>query len=187
MADRLLLFLLLVVGFILTTGCAPLVPTAGAGTGYMAGQQAAFDAVGSFFDDLGRSIQQTTRKITGTPSPRRRAGTSTATDGLVLKIERSMLVPTEVHSGEQVTLVLRYTIRGASAQGVEVRERSALSSGGKEMTVLKDQTSEKENGTWENTLSFAVPASAKPGKYTVNMQLDAQGKTRSARHSFTVR
>jgi hypothetical protein len=70
---------------------------------------------------------------------------------------------------------------------VTIREKSSLSGDGKELTVLKDESSEKENGTWENTLSFSVPESAKPGKYMVTLQISAQGQTRSARRSFTVR
>lgn len=34
---------------------------------------------------------------------------------------------------------------------------------------------------------FFRPESAKPGKYMVTLQISAQGQTRSARRSFTVR
>jgi len=176
-SDRYFFVLVAVVWFLLS-GCSPMVFTAGAGP---------LDTIGSFFDDLGRSISQTTRRITGEPSGRRSAPVSAPSDGFILKIERSTLVPTVVYRGEQVTLILRYLIGGAPEQGVTVREKSALSSEGKELKVLKDESSEKENGTWENTLSFAVPASAKPGKYAVTLQVSAQGKTRNVRHSFTVR
>jgi hypothetical protein len=84
-------------------------------------------------------------------------------------------------------LTLQYTIIGAPEKGVTIREKSSLSREGKVLTVLKDESSRKENGTWENTLSFAVPKSAKPGKYSVNLQISAQGQARSARRTFTVR
>ena len=86
-----------------------------------------------------------------------------------------------------MTLTLQYMIMGAPEKGVTIREKSSLIRDGKELTVLKEESSEKENGTWENTLSFAVPESAQPGKFTVTLQISAQGQTRSTRRSFTVR
>ncbi len=62
-----------------------------------------------------------------------------------------------------------------------------MSREGKELTVLKDESTERENGTWENTLTFAVPESAQSGKYTVTLRVSAQGQTRTAQRSFTVR
>ncbi|WP_157469850.1 hypothetical protein [Desulfobulbus elongatus] len=187
MPDRLLPTLLAAVGLLLTTVCAFMVLPAGAGTGSAVAQAGPLDTLGAFFDDMGRSIRQTTRKITGGTPPRRQRPSTPAAGGLALKIERSALVPTEVHTGEEVTLILRYAISGAPAKGVVVREKSTLGRGGKNLTVLKDESGTKENGTWENTLSFAVPGSAKPGQYTVSMQVSAQGQTRSTRHAFTVR
>ena len=88
--------------------------------------------------------------------------------------------------GDQVTLTLQYALMGAPPAGVKVTDKSTLLIGGKELTVLKNESSTKENGTWESTLTFAVPESAAPGKYTVLQELSAQGKTRNARRSFTV-
>lgn len=65
-------------------------------------------------------------------------------------------------------------------------EKSILLVGSKELTVLKDESTTKENGTWENTLTFTVPDSATPGEYTVRQELRAQKLTRSAQRSFTV-
>ena len=147
----------------LLCGCAPVVFTAGAGAGYVATQEKPRSALEEFFDDLGKSIRQTTRRLTG-ESKSTRAAVPGYRGGLALSIRQSTLAPTEVYKGEQVTLTLQYIVLGAPAGGISVRERSSLSKDGKELTVLKDESSQKENGTWENTLSFAVPASAKPGK-----------------------
>lgn len=167
-------------------GCAPLVFTAGAGAGYTATQEKPRNSIESFFDDLGRSIRQTTRKITGSGS-RRSSGGTTRSGVFRVRILRSTLAPTEVHKGEQVTMTLQYQITGAAGQGVSVREKGTLLKEGKELTVLKDESNVRENGTWENTLSFAVPESAKGGSYAVTLQISAQGQTRNARHSFTLR
>jgi len=189
MPGQLLFVLLAAVSFLLTGCAAPLVITAGAGAGYVATREKPRNAVEAFFDDLGRSIRQTTRRITGEPSGRRSApsASSAPSRGFALKIQRSTLAPTEVDKGEQVTLTLQYLVTGASGKKVTIREKSSLGKDGKELTVLKDESSEKENGKWENTLSFAVPESAHSGKYTVTMQISAQGQTRSTRRSFTVR
>lgn len=170
---------------LLLTGCAPLIFTAGAGAGYVATQEEPRSKVGHFFDDLGRSIKQTTRKITGTPTPRTPT-TEGATGGLVLAIKNSTVAPTKVAQGDQVKLTLRYVVSGAPEKGIQLREKNTLAMGGQELSVLKDEIVDKENGTWENTLTFAVPDSAKPGKYTITLQISAQGQTRSSRRSFTV-
>ncbi len=178
--------LLIVAGF-LHSGCAPLVLTAGAGAGYVAAKEEPRSKVETFFEDLGRSIRQTTRKLTSGRSSAQRQTSEQYRGRLALRIQRSTLAPTEVYRGEQVTLTLQYVIMGAPKGGVKIREKSTLSKDGKELTVLKDESSQKENGTWENTLSFAVPKSAKAGKYSVSLQISTQGQTRSARHSFTLR
>lgn len=177
--------LLLLAASLLASGCAPLVFTAGAGAGYVATQDKPRNKIEAFFDDLGRSIRQTTRRITGDEPPRRQ-GKATAKTGLVLKIHKSTLAPAKVGKGEQVKLTLRYSVAGAPAKGVKVREKSSLAKDGKELTVLKNESIEKENGTWENTLTFAVPESADPGRYTVTFRITAQGQSRSSQRSFTV-
>jgi hypothetical protein len=139
----------------------------------------------AFFDDLGRSIRQTTRRITGDEPPPRQSK-SKAKAGLVLKIEKSSLAPATVQPGDQVKLTLRYRIAGAATQGVKVREKSSLARDGKELTVLKDESVDRENGTWENTLTFAVPHSAQSGRYTVTCRISAQGQSRSSQRAFTV-
>jgi hypothetical protein len=171
---------------LLLTGCAPLIFTAGAGAGFVATQEEPRSKVGDFFDDLGRSIKQTTRKITGTKPPRTPT-TAGAAGGLVLAIKNSRVAPTKVAPGDQVQLTLRYVILGAPEKGIKLREKNTLTMGGQELSVLKDETDDKENGTWENTLTFAIPDSAKPGKYTITQQISARGQTRSSRRSFTVK
>ncbi len=106
--------------------------------------------------------------------------------GLVFTIEKASISPANVKKGEEVKLILRYVITGAPASGLKVTGKSTLSADGKDLTVLKDESAIKENGTWENTLTFAVPDSATPGKYTITQELSAQGLTRSSQRSFTV-
>ena len=167
---RLIIALLIAVTF-LWAGCAPL--------------KEPMRKVDKFFQDLGKSIKQTTKKIRG-EQPTGKQINYEPQNGLVLKIQKSSITPTKVKKDEQVTLTLQYVIMGAPAAGIKVTEKSTLLSDGKELTILKDESTTKENGTWENTLTFAVPDSAKPGKYTIIQELSAQGLTRSSPRSFTV-
>ncbi len=164
---------LLIATHLLLAGCAP------------ATFKEPLRKVDRFFHDLGRSIKQTTRKITG-EQPTGKQIHYQPQNGLVLKIKKAAIVPAKVKKDEQVTLTLQYVIMGAPATGLKVMEKSTLLIDGKALTVLKEDSTTKENGTWENTLTFAVPDSAKPGKYTVVTDLSAQGLARSSRRSFTV-
>ena len=141
--------------------------------------------VDKFFQDLGQSIKKTTRKITGEP-PSGKPSTSDSQNKPVFTIQKFLVAPSKVKKGEQVQLTLRYVIMGAPPAGLKVTEKSTLSTGGKELTVLKDESILKENGTWENTLTFAVPGSATSGEYIVRQELSAPGLLRSSRRSFTV-
>jgi len=144
--------------------------------------------VENFFDDLGRSISQTTRRLTGDGQNNSRPAKnrSKAQSALVLKVLQTSLKPVSVHPGDQVQVVLRYSIAGAPSQGLQLQKKSILLQDGKELVVLKEETSSKENGEWEDTLSFVVPSSAKPGKYMVTMRISGQGQSRTVQRSFTV-
>ena len=122
-----LVLVVLAVGSLLLGGCAPLVFTAGAGTGYVATQDKPRNKIEAFFDDLARSIRQTTRKITGAP-PSRRKSTAKPTSTLQLAIQKATLSPAKVRTGDQITLTLRYSIAGAPKKGIQVREKSSLRS-----------------------------------------------------------
>lgn len=106
--------------------------------------------------------------------------------GLIFTIQKASLSPDKVKKGEEVKLSLRYVITGAPAKGLKVTGKSTLSIDSKNLMVLEEKPTTKENGTWENTLTFAVPDSAQPGKYTIIQELSAQGLTRSSQRSFTV-
>ena len=141
--------------------------------------------VDNFFQNIGRSIQRTTRKITS-EQPTRKQNNYQAHNKLVCTIQKTSIIPDNAAKGTQVTVTLQYVIRGAPPAGLKVTEKSILLADGKELTVLKDESTTKENGTWENTLTFTVPNSATPGKYTVRQELRAQKLIRSAQRSFTV-
>ena len=184
MPKRLCVTLLLIIG-LLSSGCIPLFFAAGAGTGYLVSQKGSMKKVDRFFKNFGRSIRQTTRKIYG----EKRTGQQIAYNskkGLVLSIRKSQITPTRVNKGERVTLTLRYVLMGAPASGLQLMEKSRLMHGGKEESVLKTDSTTRENGTWENTLTFVVPDSAKPGRYTVVQELSVQKVRRSTSRSFRV-
>lgn len=181
------LFSLLCSLALLLEGCVPLIFTAGAGAGYVASKPKHRHKVENFFDDLGRSIKQTTRRLSRPGTSRRQVpSTSRTQNGFALKILKSSLTPAKVHPGEKVRAVLQYSILGAPSQGVALQERSSLIHAGKVLAVLKEENSTKENGEWEDTLSFNVPRSAKPGKYTLKFRLGAGKISRTVQRSFSV-
>ena len=141
--------------------------------------------VDNFFQNISRSIQRTTRKITS-EQPTRKQTNYQAHNKLVCTIQKASITPDNAAKGTQVTVTLQYVIRGAPPAGLKVTEKSILLADGKELTVLKDESTTKENGTWENTLTFTVPDSATPGKYTVRQELRTQKLSRSTLRSFTV-
>jgi len=166
---------------LLFAGCAPLGLTSGNG------KSKHRNKVEAFFDDLGQSIKQTTRRLTGSGTRHRQPPSgSKSQNGLALKVLKSSLAPSKVHPGDRVKVVLQYRITGAPANGVEVQERSSLLFAGKELTVLKEDAATKENGEWENTLSFNVPPSAKSGKYSLKLRLNVLGICRTVQRSFSV-
>ena len=141
--------------------------------------------VGAFFDDLGRSIRQTTRQLTQSAGGRREPAAKPG-KRLALKVLKSSLAPTRVGRGDQVKVLCQYSIAGAPSQGIQLQEKSSLIREGKVLSVLKDDTVMRENGVWENTLTFTVPHSAKTGTYTVKLRLAGQGLSRTVQRSFTV-
>lgn len=175
---------------ILLSGYTPLFlfPATETHAGFLTAPEQPSASFESFLQGIGRTIQQTTRRITGRSEPTpRRTTTRTAGTGTKLDVLRSSLAPTVVYKGEKITVTLQYLIDGAPEQGVTIREKSMLSMGGKVLTVLKDETTLKENGVWENTLSFTVPRSAQAGNYVVSLQISTQGQSQTARHTFTLR
>jgi hypothetical protein len=167
-------------------GCAPLFLAAGAGTGYVVTQKDGMAKVDRFFSDLEQSIRKSTRRLYSQARTLKMFPAERG-KGLVLKIHKESVAPATAGKGDRVTVTIQYAVMGAAGSGVEVRERRALLFAGKELTVLSEDTTSRSNGTWENTLTFAVPASAEDGTYTVVQEVSAQGQKRTARSSFAVR
>jgi len=176
---------LLVATLALLTGCVPLFVAVGAGTGYLVADQESRQKVDHFFRDLNRSIKKTTRKLQGDQRTGKQLSSHKAT-GFMLTIQHDALSPTTVHPGERVNVSLQYAITGAPPAGVRVTKQQILFFEGSQLTVINNEATTKKNGTWENTLAFAVPQSAQPGTYTVTQKISAQGLTRTTRRSFTV-
>lgn len=166
-------------------GCAPAFIAAGAGAGYLATHERSRYKVQRFFHDLSRSIKQTTRKVYDEQWTSQHINYEQS-KGFVLKISKVSLSPQKVAKGGKVKLVVEYVIMGGPEQGVKIEEKQTLLCNGEELTVLNNESTTKENGTWEDTLTFAVPDSAEPGKYVVVQEMKAQGLTRSTRRAFTV-
>ena len=174
MLVRLLLVLLLACGPWLTGCAAPVSIAAGVGTGY------------AMTDDRSRSVKQTTRRLAG-DRPARKTAVSGRTAAFTLRVRKTTLAPATVGKGATVTVTLQYALSGGPADGSRVEVKRSLLKEGKRLTVLNTETATRENGTWENTLTFAVPDSATPGRYAVLQEISARGLTRTTQRPFTVR
>ena len=176
---------LLIATLVLLTGCVPLFVAVGAGTGYLVADQESRQKVDHFFRDLNRSVKKTTRRLHGGQRTEKQLSSHKAT-GFMLTIQQDALSPTTVNPGERVNVTIQYAITGAPPAGIRITKQQILFFQGKQLTVINNESTTKKNGTWENTLAFAVPKSAQPGTYTVAQEISAQGLTRSTRRSFTV-
>lgn len=186
MASRLLLILLLVCGPWLPGCAAPVIIAAGAGTGYVMADDKSRRKVDRFFKDISRSVKQTTRRLTR-EQPRKKTTAPGKQGRFALRINKTGLHPARVHSGDTVVVTLQYTVNGGPAGGSQIEVKRRLLKDGKEPTVLNTETATRKNGTWEDTLTFAVPDSATPGRYAVVQQISARGVKRTIQRPFMVR
>jgi hypothetical protein len=186
MTLRLLLVLLLAGGPLLAGCAAPVIIAAGVGTGYVMTDDRSRRKVDRFFQDLSRSVRQTTRRLSGDRPARRSSASGRKTD-FTLRVRKTTLTPATVGKGATVTVTLQYALSGGPGGGSRVEVQRSLLREGKRLTVLNTETATRENGTWENTLTFAVPDSARPGRYAVRQEISARGLTRTTERGFTVR
>lgn len=182
---RLLILMLLLLSPALG-GCFPLFLAAGAGTGYVMTDDESKAKVDKFFSDLKQSIRKTTRRISSEVKTKKTSVSEQGNSRMALKIKKNSVSPAKVARGERVRVILEYEVMGAAEAGVEIQERRALVFGSKELSLLSEDSTIRSNGIWENTLTFAVPASAEPGTYTVTQEIAARGLKRTARSSFKV-
>lgn len=167
-------------------GCVPLFVAVGAGTGYLVADQDSRQKVDHFFQDLSKSIRKSTRRLYGEQRTKDQNAYQKSA-GFMLTVQEDALSPTSVLPGEQINLRVQYAIMGAPATGIPIKKRRTLFFKGKQITVINNESTTRTNGTWENTLTFAVPKSAQPGAYTVKQEISAQGTTRSTQRTFMVR
>ncbi len=170
---------------LLTGGCAPVFLAAGAGVGYYAGNKKAARKVDRFFHDLAASIRTSSRRTTGARQTEKRFGRDKGA-GARIRLEKSVLVPARVARGEQVTTVITYAVLGAPAGGVRVEETRELWLDNRKLSLLRRETITRKNGTWESTLVFRVPRTAKPGHYRVVEHVRLGDSGLRADNGFTV-
>ncbi len=175
-----------VLGFLLLSGgCAPVFLATGAGVGYYAGNKKAARKVNRFFHDLAESIRTSSRRTSGARQTEKAYGRGTES-GPRLRLETSVLVPVKVARGEQVTTAITYAVLGAPAGGIRVEETRELWQGSRKLSLLRRETITRKNGTWESTLIFRVPQSARPGRYRVVQYVRLGDSRLKAESGFTV-
>ncbi len=171
---------------LLGSGCAPVLLAAGAGAGYYAGNKKAARKVDRFFRELADSITTSSRRTSGARQTERLHGYSRGSGALV-ELQQSTLRPKKVARGEKVTVTITYAVMGAPQDGIRVRETRELRMGGRRLSLLRQENLTRKNGTWESTLVFRVPTTARKGTYEVLQSVRAEGTELRTRAVFTVR
>ncbi len=92
-------------------------------------------------------------------------------DSPELSIASFTVSPHKVRKGGQVTVKVRYIVRGARKDGLTITESKHLLYNNQTTASLDSKKVKRENGTWESTTSFKVPRSAKTGKYKIKQSI----------------
>ncbi|PIE72424.1 MAG: hypothetical protein CSA20_08065 [Deltaproteobacteria bacterium] len=88
--------------------------------------------------------------------------------------------------GEKVTVRVTYIILDSQQQKVAVHEKKTLWFKGAQQAVFEDTTINRENGTWESSITFQLPSDVEKGDYQVRQDIYS-GQTRdSANVQFSV-
>lgn len=163
----LFLFLFLFFSLPFLKGCAaPVLVASGAG-GYVATNKEASNKSTNWLGELSMKLQCITKK-----------------DEIVLHSYK--ITPKEVRRGSDITVTIVYGIACAPPAGVEVKEQVTLYFEGKEIAILDDATTNRENGKWESKLTFTMPNQVKTGKYIVKQRISTGSKEINIQEEFQV-
>lgn len=171
---------------LLLQGCAPLILALGAGAGYLATDKQAARKVDRFLQDLGKSIETSSRRISGNKRTEKKYRYKKGS-GPTVRLQKTSLTPTTVHRGDSVTSIMIYGVLGAPADGLTVREKRELWFKNKKLSTLRDESIIRASGTWKSRLVFKVPESANNGTYFVKQQISFKGKNKTSKKKFIVR
>ena len=107
------------------------------------------------------------------------------TQGEMLTMERTEVLPPSVRPGEEISATIQYALLG-TGPGVQVSEQRTLMMGDRVISDISTQSFTRQDGTWVSTLPFRLPGNLQPGQYTLATTVRTARSAISGRANFTV-
>ena len=107
------------------------------------------------------------------------------TQGEMLTLERSEVLPPSVHPGEEISNTIQYALLG-TGPGTQVGEQRTLMQGDRTVADISTQNFTRQDGTWVSTLPFRLPGNLQPGQYSIVTTVRTARSAISGRANFTV-
>ncbi len=107
------------------------------------------------------------------------------TQGEMLTLERSEVLPPSVRPGEEISGTIQYALLGTGG-GVQVGEQRTIMQGDRTVADISTQNFTRQDGTWVSTLPFRLPGNIQPGQYSVVTTVRTARSAISGRANFTV-
>jgi hypothetical protein len=106
--------------------------------------------------------------------------------GNVVNVDGASASPATVRPGQQVNLGMTYTILTPGNTPVSVNLVREIRYGGQTVGTPYQTTVTNANGTFSDSVSYALPNNATPGNYTVTSRVNSQYGTSQRDAYFTV-
>jgi len=105
--------------------------------------------------------------------------------GEMLTLERTEVLPPSVRPGEQIEASVQYALLGTGGS-VQVSEQRTLMRGDQVVADVSTQNFTRPDGTWVSSQTVRLPGNIQPGTYTVVTVVRTARSAISARADFTV-
>ncbi|MFA7693105.1 MAG: hypothetical protein WCX86_09430 [Candidatus Hydrogenedentales bacterium] len=105
--------------------------------------------------------------------------------GEMLTLERSEILPANVRPGEMAEASIQYALLGVGS-GVEVSEQRSLLKDGKVLADLSTHSFNRDDGTWVSSQPFRVPTNLQPGTYTIMTSVRTARSAISGQAAFNI-
>lgn len=105
--------------------------------------------------------------------------------GEMLNLERTEVLPPSVRPGEQIETSVQYALLGTGGS-VQVSEQRTLMRGDQVIADLSTQNFTRPDGTWVSSQTVRLPGNVQPGTYTIVTVVRTARSAISARADFTV-
>jgi hypothetical protein len=109
-----------------------------------------------------------------------------STSGCVLRLDSVEVRPDRCRGGQTVVLATTYTILTPDAVAIPVSIKRDILFQGHSLGQTRNIESRKLNGTWVQKVDFTLPATAKPGTYTLKTKVSTGYGTEQKSLDFQV-